>query len=140
MRRPHPLLSFPSFQIPWPSLEAGTCSPPHQRQRRFLLLRILPRPTSPESALSPAAEPDSVETPGRVWRTVHARDLLTGSVRRFQVLSSVGDGSVIGGPDGPDQPPDGDHDPPPGAPAACRSVRYEAPEPVSQRVPSRRVA
>ena len=140
MMRPHPLLSFPSFQTPWPSLEAGTYSPTRRRQRRFLLLRILPRPTSPESALSPAAEPDSVETPGRVWRTVHARDLLTGSARRFQVLGSVGDGSVIGGPDGPDQPPDGDHDPPPGAPAACRSVRYEAPEPVSQRVPSRRVA
>src|SRR5690242_14152431 len=111
MMRPHPLLSFPSFQTPWPSLEAGTCSPPRRRQRRFLLLRILPRPIAPESALSPAAEPDSVETPGRVWRTVHARDLLTGSVRRFQVLGSVGDSSVIGGPDGPDQPPDGDHDP-----------------------------
>ena len=140
MMRPHPLLFFPSFQTPGPSLETKICSPPRRRQRRFLLLRILPRPIAPESALSPAAEPDSVETPGRVWRTVHVRDLLTGSVRRFQVLGSVGDGSVIGGPDGPDQPPDGDHDPPPGAPAACRSVRYEAPEPVSQRVPSRRVA
>jgi len=138
--RPHPLLFFPSFQTPCPSLEAGTCSPPRRRQRHFLLLRLLPRPTSPESALLPPAEPGSVETPERVWRTVHARNLLTGGVRRLQVLGSVVDGSAIGGPDGPDQPPDGDHDPPPGAPAACQPRRYEAPEPVPQRMPSRRVA
>lgn len=140
MCRPHPLLSFPSYRAPCPSLEAETCSLPRRRQRRFLLLRLLPRPTSSESALSPAPASDSAEMPGRVWRTVHARDLLTGGVRRLQVLGSVEDGSAIGGPDGPDQPPDGDHDPPPSAPAACQPSRPEAPAPALQRRPPRRVA
>lgn len=145
MRRPHPLLSFPSFRGPCPSLEAETCPLPRRCQRRFLLLRLLPRPTSLESALSAAPEPDCAEMPGRMWHTVHVRDLLTGGVRRLQVLGSVGDGAAIDGPDGPggpDQPPDGDPDPPPGAPAACQPSRLEAPEPTPapQRMTSRRVA